>query len=143
MAPEAEDRSQHSWLDAELGFTFWWDVRKLWNADLPVVPMPVTELAWLLDKPFWKDGRRKLAVSGRDVASDPGRYRLEYERTMAADLVYPINVILLGGRWVIMDGVHRLLKAWLLGRETIDAKQAREDDIPLFSREWFEPHNHP
>lgn len=48
-----------------------------------------------------------------------------------------------GGRWTIMDGLHRLLKASLLGLEAIGAKQARPRDIPKFSRQWSEPHNHP
>jgi hypothetical protein len=95
-------------MQTELGFTFYWDVRKLWTADLPVVSMPVREFEWLLTRPFWKDGHIKLSVSPRDVAQDPERYRTEYERTIAADLSFPISIIFLRGRWVIMDGLHRL-----------------------------------
>jgi hypothetical protein len=87
--------------------------------------------------------RSELAVSGRDVATEPDSHRAEYERTMAADMSYPINVIWLNGRWTIMDGVHRLLKAYLSGHDTILAKLAHTDDIPLFGRQWWEPHNHP
>lgn len=130
-------------LQVELGLTFWWEVRKLWEVDLPVVDMPVAQLDWMLAFPFWKDGSEEATVSGRDVALRPDRYATEYERTMAADLAYPVNVILLGGRWTVMDGLHRLLKACLLGLETIAAKQARPSDIPKFSRQWWEPHNHP
>ena len=132
-----------SWMQTELGFTFYWDVRKLWEAELPIVPMRVQEFEWLLDKPFWKDGHKKLALSPRRVAADPERYRAEYERAMAADLSCPINVIFLSGRWVIMDGLHRLLKAWLCGYDTILTKQAHEQDIPLFIRKPTDPHNHP
>ena len=124
----------HTWLDDELGFTFWWDVRKLWVADLPVVAMPIRELEWLLDLPFWDDGPQELTVSARNVAAHPEHHQLEYDRTMAADLSYPINVILLKGRWTVMDGVHRLLKASLLGHDTILAKQAHPSDVPSFSR---------
>lgn len=130
-------------MQTELGLTFYWDVRKLWNVDLPIVQMRVQELDWLLDKPFWSDGPNELVVCGRDVANDPERHREHYERALAADLSCPINVIWLRGRWVIMDGVHRLLKAWLCSYETILAKQAREEDIPLFSRRRTDPHYHP
>jgi hypothetical protein len=130
-------------MHAELGLTFWWDVRKLWEADLPIVSMPVAEFEWLLDIPFWDNGSQEMALSGRDVAAQPELYRDEYKRTMVADLACPINVIRLKGRWTIMDGLHRLLKAYLLDYETIPAKQAHPQDIPLFSREWWEPHNHP
>jgi hypothetical protein len=133
----------HSDIHADLGFTFWWDIRKLWTVDLPVVEMRVAELEWLLDLPFWDDGPDELTLSARDVAGDRANYRVEYERAMAADLSYPINTILLNGRWVIMDGIHRLLKAWLLGHETILTKQAHPSDIPKFSRRWWEPSNHP
>lgn len=143
MSWKSESAARRSPLHEELGFTFWWDVRKLWEADLPVAQIPVAELEWLLDLPFWSDGLQKLAVGGRDVATNPERYRLEYERTMIADLSYPINVIWLRERWTIMDGVHRLLKAHLLRRDMILAKLARSEDIPLFSRQWWEPHNHP
>ena len=132
-----------TWIQAELGFTFYWDVRRRWDVDLPVVPMLVQDLEWLLDKPFWSDGPKEQAISGRDVANDPERHRDHYERAMAADLSCPINVIWLRGRWVIMDGVHRLLKAWLCGHETIMAKQAREQDVPLFNRRRTDPHHHP
>ena len=127
----------------ELGFTFYWDVRKLWDVDLPVSSMRVQELEWLLDLPFWKDGGQKLVLRPRDVAQHPERYRYEYERTMATDLSCPINVIFLRGRWVIMDGLHRLLKAWICGHDTILTKQAHETDIPLFARKSTELSNHP
>lgn len=84
-----------------------------------------------------------MALSGRDVAAQPELYRDEYNGTMATDLACPINVILLKDRWIIMDRPHRLLKTQLLGYETIQAKQAHPNDIPLFSRERWEPHNHP
>lgn len=130
-------------MQADLGLTFFWDVRKLWAADLPVVPMHVRELEWLLDRPFWNDGRRKLALRPHDVAANPERHPVDYKRVAAADLSCPINVIYLRGRWVIMDGLHRLLKAWMYDHETILAKQALEHHIPLFSRSPTDPSNHP
>ena len=45
-----------TWMQTELGCDFFWDVRKLWAVDVPVVSMHVRELEWLLEKPFWKDG---------------------------------------------------------------------------------------
>ncbi|MPZ83184.1 MAG: hypothetical protein GEV28_23435 [Actinophytocola sp.] len=132
-----------TWMQTDLGLTFFWDVRQLWAADLPVVPMQVRELEWLLDRPFWNEGPRNLALRPRDVAANPERYRADYERATAADLTCPINVIHLRGRWVAMDGLHRLLKAWMCAHETILAKQAHEQHIPLFSRKPTDPSNHP
>ena len=133
----------NSWIQTELGLTFHWDIRKLWDADLPVVPIRVQELEWLLEKPFWKDDQKQLTVRPRDVEQNPERNPAHYDRAMAAYLSWPINVIFLRGRWVIMDGLHRLLKASLHGHTTIMAKQAHEQDIPLFRRNANDPSNHP
>lgn len=81
--------------------------------------MRVAELEWLLDKPFWKDGQQKLALRPREVAANPKRFQADYQRAMTGDLSRPINVIYLRGRWVVMDGLHRLLKAWMCGHEMI------------------------
>lgn len=92
---------------------------------------------------LWKDGHKRLAVSCRDVARDPVRHEKEHRRALLADLSFPINVILLRDRWVILDGLHRLLKAYVNGHEMIAAKQALEKDIPLFRRRRSDPHHHP
>jgi hypothetical protein len=143
VAKPQERAWPRTWVQTELRLDFFWDVRKLWTVDLPVVPMRVRDLEWLLDKPFWKDGPRTLALRPRDVAAHPEHYQADYERALAADLSRPINVINLRGRWVVMDGLHRLLKAWTCGHETILAKQAHAEHIPLFSRKPTDPSNHP
>lgn len=119
----------------ELGFDFWWDRRKLWAIDLPIVEMPVKDLAWHLTHPFWSEAGEPLAVSPLDVAESPDEHQEQFQRTMSADLAYPINVIYLKGRWLIMDGYHRLLKAHILGQESILAKQAQEWHKPLIVKD--------
>lgn len=143
VGPPGVGDDGHSWLDRELGLTFWWDVRKLWSVDLPTVEVPVAELEWLLDLPFWDDGVHELALAPSTVAARPGEHLQEYRRTMTADLRCPINVIQLDDRLIVMDGVHRLLKAWLLGHHSITTKVAQPVDIPTFAREAWEPSNHP
>jgi len=125
-----------------LGIDFHWDVRKLWAADLPTVELDVAELSWLLDLPFWTVDQR-TDVRPIEVASNPTAFADEYSRTMCADLSYPINVIWLRNRWVVLDGLHRLLKARALTHATITAKTAHMRDLPLFRRATDELHNHP
>lgn len=125
-----------------LGIDFHWDVTKLWAADLPIVELHVTDLVWLLDLPIWAVGDR-TDVRPVEVANEPNRFADEYDRTMRADLRYPINVIWLRDRWVALDGLHRLLKASIRGDSTITAKTAHLCDLPLFQRAADEPHNHP
>ncbi|HEY6738686.1 MAG TPA: hypothetical protein VI076_07525, partial [Actinopolymorphaceae bacterium] len=98
---------------------FAWDLARLRALRLPVSPMPVAELTWHLDLPFWAYDGRPFAVTPWEVASDPGRYHEQFARTMAADLTFPIDVLARPSRVTILDGVHRLLKAHLLGQQTI------------------------
>lgn len=126
----------------ELGIDFHWDVRKLWSSDLPVVALDVVDLLWLLELPFWTNGDQH-DIAPIEVARDRDRFPREFERTMRADLRYPINVIWLRNRWVVLDGLHRLLKAHLCAHSTIDAKTAHVCDLPLFRRTADEPSNHP
>jgi glycosyltransferase involved in cell wall biosynthesis len=72
-------------LHIELGLTFWWDVATLWEADLPVVAMPIAELEWLLNMPFWDKGSRGDLEVARDalqklVADRTIRFRVISDR---------------------------------------------------------------
>lgn len=102
----------------------------------------MADLAWQLDLPFRTVGDRD-GVRPIEVANEPGRFAVAYDRAMRADLRYPINVIWLRDRWVALDGLHRLLKASIRGDSTITAKTAHLVDLPLFQCAADEPHNHP
>src|SRR5680860_904045 len=91
-------------LHRELGFTFWWDKQKLWHIDLPIVEMNVEDFLWYLELPFWSDGGESMTVTPLEIVSDRETYRRQYERTISADLAYPINAIYINDRWLVMDG---------------------------------------
>ncbi|HEY3557285.1 MAG TPA: hypothetical protein VGL05_07475 [Kribbella sp.] len=101
---------------------FHWDLELLHALDLPAVDLPVASLADHLELPFWAyDG--PFQVTPRQVAADPVTYRAQYERTLAADLRHPIDVVRRpDDRITVLDGVHRLLRAELEGRRTIAAR---------------------
>ncbi len=73
--------------------------------DLPEREIPLAEVAWLLDLPFWP-GDRPYGVRPLDVVSGA-----ELDRTNAADLSQPLHVTRRHDRLVVLDGLHRLLKA--------------------------------
>lgn len=108
---------------------FHWDVERLHALDLPTVDLPVADLAHHLDLPFWAyDG--PFQVTPRQVAADPVTYRAQYERTLAADLRHPIDVIHRpDNRLTILDGVHRLLRADLEHHSTITARVLPWSDL--------------
>lgn len=108
---------------------FHWDVERLHALDLPTVDLPVADLAHHLDLPFWAyDG--PFQVTPRQVAADPVTYRAQYERTLAADLRHPIDVVHRpDNRLTILDGVHRLLRAYLEHHSTITARVLPWSDL--------------
>lgn len=98
---------------------FWWDTGKLWRLDLPDSRIATGELRWLLDLPMWAYGGTPFRVTPHQVAADPLRYAQQYARTMAADPRYPLHVTDRGGRLVVLDGMHRLLRAELSERREV------------------------
>lgn len=103
-----------------------WDREALWALPLPTIMWPVQDLAWLFDVPLWAVDGRPFQVSPNQVRRDPACYAAQYARAMRSDLAFPIHVVQLHGRWTILDGVHRLLKADLSGRREIASKPLSE-----------------
>ena len=89
----------------------------------PIELMPVRELEWILDLPLWWDGGHPFQLRPREVLAEPDRNRAQHARTREADLAIPVDVAWYHGRWVVVDGVHRLLKAISLGHTAVAARE--------------------
>lgn len=118
-------------LTKDLGLDFWWDTQKLWEVDLPIEEMKLQEFEWMLELPFWDYDGVMFALTPKQVILNKDKYHTQYERTMSSDLNFPVNAIFTNNRWVIMDGIHRLLKAYTLENKTIKVKKALRKHIPL------------
>ncbi|MFF0265550.1 hypothetical protein [Kribbella sp. NPDC004536] len=70
---------------------FQWDLDRLHALDLPVVHLPVADLAHHLDLPFWAYDGRPFQVTPHEVAANPTTYHAQYNRTLAADLRQPLD----------------------------------------------------
>ncbi len=91
---------------------FWWDDDRLRGLSLTVESVAVSELAWGLEIPFWSDGRKPYSVRGRDVLESPDRHPEHRRRVHWSDLRHPLALYEKEpGRWIILDGYHRLVKA--------------------------------
>ncbi|WP_237745144.1 hypothetical protein [Kribbella catacumbae] len=101
-----------------------WQLGKLWALDLRVEPVEVADLLWMFDLPLWQLNGERFKVTPNQVAATPMNYRPHYERVMDADLDFPIHLVAYRGRLVVLDGLHRLLKAHFLRRRWIEAKIA-------------------
>lgn len=96
-----------------------WLTERLWQLakDLPVESIHITQVAEL-DQVCWfgpEDPPTCRAVA------------LHAQRIHAADLTVPI---LLSADGRLMDGGHRLAKAWLAGHDTVRAKRFAVDPDP-------------
>jgi hypothetical protein len=101
-----------------------WHVDRLWEAarELPVQQLPVAELERCLDEACW---------FAPDQPPTPRAVAQHAKRIYDADLSLPI--ILSAEGW-LMDGVHRLAKAWVLGLTEIQAVRFTENPPPVERR---------
>lgn len=117
----------------EVGFDFHWKEEKVWALDLPVEDMPISYLEWHFDIPFWFKQGGYYDLKPREVIENPKDHLLEYGRTMAADLTYPLDIMFWKVRWLLLDGLHRLVKASILGWKTIKVRKVPTERIPDIS----------
>jgi hypothetical protein len=98
-----------------------WRMDQLWPLvpGLPVKKVRICDLA-VLDEVCWFGGPLNIRPTCRSIAEHA---RDIYE----ADLAYPI---ILSPKGDVMDGMHRICKAFLLGLEEIDAVQLVEMPAP-------------
>ena len=114
----------------DLWYSIDWDVPTLWALDLPKTMLPMERLIWHLDVPVWPDPDDvPYRVTPRQVIENPSLHAREIARVDAADLAFPIEVILRGDDWMILDGIHRLTKAWRDGATEISARIVPDDAV--------------
>lgn len=96
-----------------------WRVERLWelSAELPVESVPIADLS-VLDEVTWFDPEHR--PTGREVVR-------HCRRINEADLSFPI---LLSEDGKVFDGVHRIARCLLEGRDRIDAKRFPENPEP-------------
>jgi hypothetical protein len=112
-----------------LGLDFEWDQKKLWALNEPVAWVDLSELDWHLDVPLLNING-KSGLTPREVVENPGAHQEEYYRTMKADLIYPIDVIEQEGRLIILDGLHRLMKAKINKEPKVPVRVIPRSRIP-------------
>ena len=119
----------------DVGFDFNWSEEKVWVLDVPTEDMDINELTWHFDIPFlWENGG-VYNLTSREVIGHPEAHEAEYERTMKADLVHPIDIMQNKGRWLILDGLHRLMKASILGMDKVRVRKVPRERIPEITKE--------
>lgn len=114
----------------EVGFDFSWNERNVWALNIPAEDIPIDELTWHFDIPFWSKPGGFYDLYPKDVMAYPKQYPEEYKRTMNADTSHPIDIMLWKGRYVILDGLHRLVKQAIEGKKLVRVRKIPQDNIP-------------
>ena len=114
----------------DVGFDFHWSSQKVWKLDMPVTSMPMSELQWHFDIPFWNKPGGYYDLKPNEVMANPETYKAEYDRVMESNLKYAIDIMQNKGRWLILDGLHRLVKAKLLGMNAVKVRRIPRSKIP-------------
>lgn len=118
----------------EVGFDFHWSEKKVWALDVPVEEVDISELEWHFDIPFWNTPDGYYDLTPNQVLSDPEKYKIEFKRTMKSDLKYPLDIMFWKNRWLLLDGLHRLVKAKQLGMKQVRVRKIPQGSIPLIEK---------
>lgn len=114
----------------DVGFDFSWDEKKVWKLDVPVSEMDINELIWHFEIPFLWEGGGVYNLKSWEVIEDPDAHKEEYERTIKADTSHPIDIMKNKGRWLILDGLHRLMKLYIQGAKKVQVRIIPREKIP-------------
>jgi len=114
----------------DVGFDFNWSEEKVWALDIPPEEMDIFELTWHFNIPFWDENGQKYCLYPLDVINHPNLHQEEYKRTMNSDISYPIDIMENKGKWLILDGLHRLVKCKILGKKKVIVRKIPRERIP-------------
>ena len=116
-------------------FRFNWDLEKLWALPVERQKIAVADLLWHLDIPIWscKKGTLACDLYPREVLENPGLHPRHDKRVENCDLSYPLDMMESAGRLVILDGVHRLVKAVMMQQTEIDVRIIPNSMCNLFA----------
>jgi hypothetical protein len=110
-------------------FDITWERADLFALPLPTETVSVARFLWQLELPYWRDGEHHFAVAPAHVRRDPRSHAQQWKRTMDADLTFPIYVVDGPLQETILDGVHRLLKASVLGVERLPCRRLSQSAL--------------
>ena len=111
-----------------------WDRERLWALDLPRRRLELEELRWHLELPWWRRDGVWFRVTPREFLAHPTAHPEHVHRVANADLSYPLHVVLRHQRWLILDGIHRLVKTEMLGLTGIVVSTLTPADIAKIAR---------
>jgi len=115
----------------DVGFDFHWDSKKVWVLDEPVTEMPIENLTWHFDIPFWdSEGTDAYNLKPSEVIAHPEKEPTHWKKIKDANVSYPIDIMENKGRWLILDGLHRLVKLAMRDDQNVKVRIIPRGRIP-------------
>lgn len=88
-----------------------WSTERIWALPTPVTLADASSLWWHLELPIWASSKAsRFDTTPAEVLVSPNRYPQHHRRVLEADLSFPLELFENHGRWVIIDGYHRLAR---------------------------------
>ena len=114
-----------------------WEEEKIWALDLPVIEKDISELLWLFDVPFWEnDNGDRYTITPWDVINEKDTATKEIEAMNNADVTFPIDIFQNHGKWLVLDGLHRLSKVYKSGGTKISVRVVPRERLPEIASEY-------
>ncbi len=124
------DPKKFDWNEVGLDFGNW-EEEKLWALPLPVTSIDISELLWHLDCPWWEsDSGERYTVTPRDVIELAPGTSTERAKVQQADTSYPIDIFYNKDKWLILDGIHRLVKLYQEGVGQVQVRIVTNEVFP-------------
>jgi hypothetical protein len=100
-----------------------------------VEEIPISEIAYNMDIPYLEqEGTNDWNLSPRMVLENFKKEIFHANKVNTADLQYPIELYLHQDKRIILDGVHRFIKAVQLGNTHIKARRVPSELIQHVKR---------
>ena len=110
------------------------DEPRLWKIDIPVEEISILELDYNLDIPYLeKEGTDDWNLTPRMLIKNFKKEAFHAKKVNDADLKYPIEIYNHKGKWIILDGIHRFIKAMRLGHKKIKVRRV-SNEIALLTK---------
>jgi hypothetical protein len=111
-----------------------WDRDRLWQLALARSELPLDGLRWHLELPWWRHDGAWFQLTPAQFRANPAAYPSHAHRIARADLSHPSHVVRRRERWLILDGIHRRLKADMLGHDAIEVLTLTAADVARIAR---------
>lgn len=110
-----------------------WDTRKIWALPTRVTSLSSDQLWWHLELPIWAScpPTHCFDLSPAQVLAKPEAHPRHRDRIQSVNVAFPLELFENFGRWVIMDGYHRLARHRLLGAPNIAVRLHDRACLPL------------